>query len=91
MALTPVSPNLFDTNFISLRARMLNPYGARGNQVGIVFNYQRVGPFNPGGYTELVFAPTGVARINQVGGGTCGTSRRLHGPPGAMHGSTSPL
>jgi|SoiMethySBSTD1v2_1073268.scaffolds.fasta_scaffold01409_23 hypothetical protein len=70
MALTPVSPNLFDTNFISLRARMLNPYGARGNQVGIVFNYQRVGPFNPGGYTELVFAPTGVARINQVGGGT---------------------
>lgn len=65
VALTPVVANLFDTNVISLRARMLNPYGASGNQVGIVFNYG-----GPGEYTEVVFAPNGVARINQVHAGT---------------------
>jgi hypothetical protein len=65
VALTPIVPNLFDTNVISLRARMLNPYGASGNRVGIVFNYE-----GPGEYTEVVFAPDGVARINQVHAGT---------------------
>ena len=70
VALTPVVPNRFDTNVISLRARMLNPYGASGNQVGIVFNYQEASPFNPRDYTEVVFAPTGVARINRVRAGT---------------------
>lgn len=65
VALTPVVPNLFDTNVISLRARMLNPYGASGNQVGIVFNYGGAGE-----YTEVVFAPNGIARINQVSAGT---------------------
>ena len=70
VALTPVVPNLFDTNFISFRARMLNPYGASGNQVGIVFNYGEASPFNPREYNEVVFAPNGVARINRVSAGT---------------------
>jgi hypothetical protein len=65
VALTPVVANLFDTNVISLRARMLNPYGASGNRVGIVFNYQGAGD-----YDEVVFAPDGVARINEVHAGT---------------------
>lgn len=52
-----------DTFQYTFRARMLNPYGASGNQVGIVFNYK--GPE----YTEVVFSPTGVAKLNLVQNG----------------------
>lgn len=49
----------------TLRARMLNPYGASGNRMGIVFNYREVA----GGvrFQEIVFGPDGVARHNSVG------------------------
>jgi hypothetical protein len=39
------------------RARMLNPYGAAGNQVGLVWN---------GGKHEIVFSPSGEARLNRI-------------------------
>jgi hypothetical protein len=47
----------------TFRARMLNPYGGAGNLIGIVFNYK--GPE----YTEVVFSPTGVAKLNRVENG----------------------
>lgn len=58
------------------RARLMNQYGASGNLVGVVYNYQRM-PFARGGqkpyvglyngdYYEVVFAPTGVAHMNKV-------------------------
>lgn len=49
---------------VSMRVRMLNPYGASGNLVGIVFNYR-----SPTEYSELVFSPTGIAKINNIAGG----------------------
>jgi hypothetical protein len=52
-----------DTFQYTFRARMLNPFGASGNTVGIVFNYK--GPE----YTEVVFSPTGVAKLNLVQNG----------------------
>jgi hypothetical protein len=64
----------WETDF-SYRARLLNEYGASGNLVGLVYNYQRsrftngtkpyVGLYN-GDYYEAVFAPTGQAFINKV-------------------------
>ncbi len=42
----------------TIRARMFNPYGASGNLVGIVF-----------GNSELVFSPTGVAKLNKFENG----------------------
>lgn len=42
---------------LGFRARMLNPYGAAGNQVGLVWN---------GGKNEIVFSPSGEARINRI-------------------------
>jgi hypothetical protein len=52
-----------DTFEYTFRARMLNPYANSGNLVGIVFNY--------GGsqYSEVVFSPKGVARMNLVENG----------------------
>jgi hypothetical protein len=58
------------------RARLLNQYGASGNLVGLIYNYQRQ-PFSEsssrpyvglytGDYYEVVFAPTGQAFINKV-------------------------
>ncbi|HEV8333453.1 MAG TPA: family 16 glycoside hydrolase [Steroidobacteraceae bacterium] len=47
----------------TFRARMLNPYGASGNLIGIVFNYKG------SEYTEVVFSPTGVAKLNLVQNG----------------------
>jgi hypothetical protein len=64
VAVLPASSGSGSTAF-TLRARMLNPYGAKGNQVGIIFNYQ---PFF-GRYHELVFLPNGVARVNSVSNG----------------------
>jgi hypothetical protein len=64
VAVLPISPSGGTTAF-TLRARMLNPYGARGNQVGIIFNHH---PFF-GRHHELVFLPNGVARVNFVSNG----------------------
>ena len=50
-----------------LRARMLNPYGASGNQVGLVFN------FTGDTYDQVVFSPTGIARLDHVSGITAQT------------------
>jgi hypothetical protein len=52
----------------TLRARMLNPYGAAGNLVGIVFNFKDLGDRLE--YSEVVFSPTGVATVNLVSGST---------------------
>jgi hypothetical protein len=60
----------------SYRARLLNQYGASGNLVGLVYNFQRVparqgdsrpylGLYN-GDYYEVVFSPTGQAFMNKV-------------------------
>jgi hypothetical protein len=48
------------TNY-RLSARMLNPYGARGNRVGLMFNFDVVS----GDYYEVVFATTGQAYLNK--------------------------
>jgi hypothetical protein len=45
----------------TLSARMLNPYGASGNRIGLIFNYD----FIAGDYYEVVFAPTGQAYLNK--------------------------
>jgi hypothetical protein len=65
---------------IALRARLLNQYGASGNLVGLVYNYQRLpfarGDQRPyvglytGDYYEVVFSPTGTADMNKVINGT---------------------
>ena len=52
-----------DTIEYTFRARMLNPYAASGNRVGIVFNYEGTQ------YSEVVFSPTGVASVNLVRNG----------------------
>ena len=50
-------------------ARLMNRYGASGNLVGLVYNYQSSGLY-AGDYYEVVFSPTGVARLNKVIQGT---------------------
>lgn len=63
----------WDTDF-SYRARLLNQYGASGNLVGLVYNYQREressgGPYvglYTADYYEVVFSPTGQVFINKV-------------------------
>ncbi len=61
----PGSTGTFEFTF---RARMLNPYSGPGNLVGVVFNYA-------GGatYSEVVFSPTGIARVNLVRNGVINT------------------
>jgi hypothetical protein len=54
----------WETDF-SYRARLLNQYGASGNLVGAVYNYQRHGLYT-GDYYEVVFSPTGLAFLNKV-------------------------
>jgi hypothetical protein len=55
----------------TLSARMLNPYGASGNRVGLIFNFDAIhtvvdGSFTTSGdYYEVVFATTGQAYINK--------------------------
>ena len=46
-------------------ARLLNEYGASGNLVGLVYNYQPEFTFYAGDYFEIVFSPTGTAQINK--------------------------
>ena len=41
-------------------SRMLNPYGASGNRIGLIFNYDFAGD-----YYEVVFSPTGQAYLNK--------------------------
>jgi hypothetical protein len=48
------------TNY-TVSARMLNPYGASGNRIGLIFNFD----FEVGDYYEVVFAPTGQAYLNK--------------------------
>ena len=53
----------------TLRARMLNPYGASGNLVGLTFNRNGLIDWvdEPGeSYGEVVFSPTGVAKLNLI-------------------------
>jgi hypothetical protein len=45
----------------TLSARMLNPYGASGNRIGLMFGFD----FVAGDYYEVVFAPTGQAYLNK--------------------------
>jgi hypothetical protein len=52
----------------TLRARMLNPATGSANLVGMFFAQS-----GPGDYYELVFSPTGIARINRVAGGSSQT------------------
>jgi hypothetical protein len=47
------------------RARLLNLYGASGNRVGLVFNYQDPASLHAGDYYEVVFTPTGTAALNK--------------------------
>lgn len=47
----------------TFKVRMLNPYGASGNLVGVAW----VG--SAADYTEAVFSPTGQARLNRVSNG----------------------
>lgn len=51
------------------RARLLNEFGASGNLVGLVYNFQTSG-FYAGDYYEVVFSPTGIARLNKIVQGT---------------------
>jgi hypothetical protein len=67
VTLAPINSGRFsnhaETPQYTFRARMLNPYANSGNTVGIVFNYAG------SRYSEVVFSPTGVARINLVENG----------------------
>jgi hypothetical protein len=49
------------------RARLLNQYGASGNLVGLIYNYQQadLAPDLPD-YFEVVFSTTGLAFLNKV-------------------------
>lgn len=58
-------PQTFEYTF---RARLQNGYAGAGNLVGIVFNYE-----GSASYTEVVFSPTGVAKINRVENGVLRT------------------
>jgi hypothetical protein len=64
ITLAPIQTELRETLTYTVHARMLNPYGASGNLVGLVFNYR-----SDRDYSELVFSPTGIARINAVSDG----------------------
>ena len=48
------------TNY-TVNARMLNPYRASGNRIGLIFGFDLA----TGNYYEVVFAPTGQASLNK--------------------------
>jgi hypothetical protein len=54
-----------DTIDFLVEARMLNPYGSSGNQVGFAYNYEDRG-FGVATYDEIVFGGDGIARANWV-------------------------
>ena len=60
VAFLPIDPSQFSLFEYTIRARMYNPYGNSGNQVGITFS---------GGRSELVFSPTGIAKLNRIENG----------------------
>jgi hypothetical protein len=70
MAFAPIGFGVGSQIFLTytLHVRMLNPYGASGNLVGIMFDTN--GPNAPPAYQEVVFSPTGVAQIRRVAGAT---------------------
>jgi hypothetical protein len=43
---------------------LLNEFGASGNLVGLIYNYQASGLY-AGDYFEVVFSPTGVMQLNK--------------------------
>ena len=52
---------------VDIRAWMLNRYGGAGNLMGIAYGWRTDTGLPPGGhYFEVVFSPTGVARLNRV-------------------------
>jgi hypothetical protein len=52
---------------MAYRGRLLNQYGASGNLVGLIYNYQQpVGSQDAPDYYEVVFATTGQAYLNKV-------------------------
>jgi hypothetical protein len=53
-----------ETHQYTLRARMLNPYGGPGNLVGIQFHAGGLTSGGTPGTGEVVFSPTGVAKVN---------------------------
>jgi hypothetical protein len=57
-----------DTSEFTFRARMLNPYANAGNLIGIVFHYE-----SSTRYAEVVFSPTGVAKVNRIINGVAST------------------
>jgi len=72
ITLTPVNSGTHelrdDTLEYTFRARMLNPYANTGNLVGIVFNYE-----TSTRYSEVVFSPKGVAKVNRIVNGVATT------------------
>lgn len=54
-----------DTDSFTVHARMLNPFGASGNRMGIVFGFEDRGAGRVQ-YNEIVFGPDGIARLNNV-------------------------
>jgi hypothetical protein len=65
---TGVGPGSTGAANFTFRARMLNPYSNTGNLVGFVFNYA-----GNATYSEVVFSPTGIARVNRVRNGAVET------------------
>ena len=47
-------------------ARLRNEYGASGNLVGLIYNYQDENSFSAGDYFEVVFSTTGIMQLNKV-------------------------
>ena len=72
ITLAPINSGTHDafgeTTEYTFRARMLNPYAGAANLVGIVFNYETATR-----YSEVVFSPTGVAKVNRIVNGVAST------------------
>ena len=52
-------------NDVTYRARLLNQFGASGNLVGLVYNYQSSDAFYAGDYFEVVLSPTGRLELRK--------------------------
>lgn len=66
---------------IDYRLRMVNHYGASGNLVGLTFGHRRLGD----DYYEVVFSPSGVARLNRVRKGVTTTLATAQYSGGGPH------
>jgi hypothetical protein len=58
---TDIVQTILASTDYSVSARMLNPYRASGNRIGLMFSFDR----DTGDYYEVVFAPTGQAYLNK--------------------------